>query len=75
MGASQIVLFNRHLINLQLVIAHAFETQSPKGTAKVHLINWVDYKRAMVEGRGRVWDLMLKSDVVVGGYGFQADFL
>jgi hypothetical protein len=47
----------------------------PRNTAKFELIKWDDYRDALLNGKGPTWDLLMRSDIVVGGVGLEADFL
>ena len=41
----------------------------------VELIKWVDYKRAMLSGRGDMWDALWNADLIMGGLMMEADFM
>ena len=52
-----------------------FDLIGPKGTSKLLLVTWKEYKNTLVQGKGPAWNKMIDSDIVIGGYGIEADFL
>jgi hypothetical protein len=38
-------------------------------------VSWEDYKLALVDGKGVLWDRFIAADLVFGGMDFSCDFL
>ncbi|KAF8240395.1 hypothetical protein L208DRAFT_1374289 [Tricholoma matsutake] len=38
-------------------------------------LNWQEYKKAMLSGTGKMWDLLLGANLIFGGMEFDADFM
>jgi hypothetical protein len=42
---------------------------------EVTYVSWVDYKKALLEGGGELWESFEEADLVFGGMDFSCDFL
>lgn len=59
---------------LQLGVAQALAEMTGPG-CRVKLIPWEPYRRALLSGKGQVWDDLRSADLVVGGLHLECDFM
>jgi hypothetical protein len=38
-------------------------------------MSWSQYREALLEGKGEIWDALEQADLVFGGMDFSCDFL
>lgn len=41
----------------------------------VSYVSWKTFRKAVLSGKGKVWDEMMNGDLVMGGMDFTVDFM